>query len=156
MCLTPKQMDTLQLDEKITAPGFMGAFPYDKIPPKPNNEIFSIILNTDAEAEPGDHWIALVYKTPYFYFCDSYGRPFGDPTFSSAFSATVKNFIGKIPHKTNTKLLQQFTSNACGDYCVYFIQELAKTSFAKVTNIFTENLKGNDRIVTNYVKKLSI
>ena len=149
-------MDTTQLDQKITAPGFLGAFPYDKIPPKPDSAAFSVILNTDPEIDPGDHWIALVYKEPYFYFCDSYGRTFRDQTFPSAFSATVKSFIGKTAHKTNTKFLQQLTSNACGDYCVYFIEELSKTSLAKTTRVFSTNLKSNDRFVENYVNKLAI
>ena len=151
-----KQMDTTQLDHKITAPGFLGAFPYDKIPTKPDSRAFSVILNTDPETEPGDHWIALVYKSPRFYFCDSYGRTFRNPTFSPAFSATVKRFIGKTAHRRNTKFLQRLTSNACGDYCVYFIQELAKTSFARTTRVFSTNLKSNDRFVENYVNKLSI
>ena len=149
-------MDTSQLDKKITAPGFLGAFAYDKIPIKPDSEAFSVILNTDPETEPGDHWIALIYKHPYFYFCDSYGRTFRNPTFSSAFSDTIKSFIGKTAHRRNTKFLQQLTSNVCGDYCVYFIQELAKTSFAKTTKVFGENLKNNDRFVENYVNKLAI
>ena len=147
-------MDTTQLDQKITAPGFLGAFPYDQMPPKPDSEVFSIILNTDPETEPGDHWIALVYKTPYFYFCDSYGRMLHDATFPSAFSTTVKNFIGKTGHESNTKFLQQLTSNVCGDYCVYFIQELAKTSFARTMRVFSTNLKSNDRFVENYVNNL--
>ena len=149
-------MDTTQLDQKITAPGFLGAFPYDQIPPKPDSVVFSVILNTDPVTEPGDHWIALVYKAPYFYFCDSYGRSLRDQTFPSAFSATVKSFIGKTAHKTNTEFLQQLTSNACGDYCVYFIEELAKTSFARTKSVFSTNLKSNDRFVKNYVNKLSI
>ena len=149
-------MDTTQLDEKITAPGFLGAFPYDQIPQKPNNGSFSVVLNTDPTDGPGEHWIALVYKTPHFYFCDSYGRPFSDPTFPSAFSATVKKIIGKTVYKTNTKLLQQFTSNACGDYCVYFIQELAKNSLKKVSSVFSTDLKRNDRYVVNYTNKLAI
>ena len=149
-------MDTSQLDKKITTPGFLGAFAYDKIPIKPDSEAFSVILNTDRETEPGDHWIALIYKHPYFYFCDSYGRTFRNPTFSSAFSDTIKSFIGKTANRRNTKFLQQLTSNVCGDYCVYFIQELAKTSFAKTTKVFGENLKNNDRFVENYVNKLAI
>ena len=147
-------MDTTQLDQKLTAPGFLGALPYDQIPSKPDSEVFSVILNTDPVTEPGDHWIALVYKAPYFYFCDSYGRTLRDSTFTAAFSTTVKSFIGKTMHKTNTKFLQQLTSNACGDYCVYFIQELAKTSFARITRVFSTNLKSNDRFVENYVNNL--
>ena len=149
-------MDTTQLDEKITAPGSFGAFPYDQIPQKPNNGSFSVVLNTDPADGPVEHWIALVFKAPHFYCCDRYGRTFNDPTFPSAFSATVKKFIGKTVYKTNTKLLQQFTSNACGDYCVYFIQELAKNSLKKVSSVFSTDLKRNDRYVVNYTNKLAI
>ena len=54
-------MDTLQIDKKITAPGFLGAFPYDEIPEKPKSDAFSLVINTESSKEPGDHWLVLLY-----------------------------------------------------------------------------------------------
>ena len=149
-------MNTLQLDKKVSVPGFLGAFAYDELPEKPDGAtmMFSLIINVDPSNLPGSHWIALVYKNSCFFFIDSYGRLFKDNTFPSGFSAKIKNYIGNSCYKTNTKMYQQFTSNTCGQYCVYFIEEMVKKSFEKVCNVFTDNLRKNDLYVTKYVEKL--
>ena len=149
-------MDTLQIDKKIGVPGFLGAFPYDEIPQNPESDEFSLVINTESSKEPGDHWLVLLYKKPYFYFLDSYGRSLHDETFSSQFTRTIKNYIGNAHYKFNRKWLQQLTSNACGDYCIYFIMEMSKKSFEKVFSVFGQDLSKNDMFVENYVKKLSI
>ena len=147
-------MNTLQINQKITAPGFLGAFPYDQLPTKPDSKLFSIIVNTDLHNEPGDHWIVLLFKEPQYYFFDSYGRSFKDVTFPAKFSKTLKNYIGSTRFRYNKKLLQQFTSNVCGEYCVYFIENMTNNSFEKLMRVFSTNLFRNDIFVTDYVKKL--
>ena len=149
-------MDTLQIDKKITAPEFLGAFPYDGLPKKPKCDIFSLVINTESSKEPGDHWLVLLYKKPYFYFVDSYGRTLHDQTFPSQFTSTIKNYIGNVRYKFNKKWLQQLTTNACGDYCVYFIMEMSKKSFEKVLSVFGNDWSKNDKYVKHYVKNLSI
>ncbi len=149
-------MDTLQINKKIIAPGFLGAFPYDRIPPKPKSDTFSLVVNTESSKEPGEHWLVLLYKKPYFYFIDSYGRSLYDGTFSSQFTKTIKTYIGVTRYISNNYWLQQLTSNACGDYCVYFIMEMSKNRFEKVLSVFGFNFAKNDKFVDNYVKKLSI
>ena len=149
-------MDTLQIDKKITVPGFLGTFPYDEIPQKPKSDTFSLVINTESSKEPGDHWLVLLYKKPYFYFLDSYGRSLHDGTFSSEFTKAIKVYIGRTRYKSNKKWLQQLTSNACGDYCVYFIMEMSKNSLDKVLSVFGYNFSKNDKFVEYYVKKLSI
>ena len=133
-------MNTLQLDRKITAPGFLGAFPYDQIPTKPDSKLFSLIVNTDLHNEPGDHWIVLLFKEPQYYFFDSYGRSFNDVTFPAKFSKTIKNYIGSTRFRYNKQLLQQFTSNVCGEYCVFFIREMTNKTFKSVLGLFSDNL----------------
>ena len=149
-------MDTLQIDEKITVPGFLGAFPYDEIPQKPKSDTFSLVINTESSKEPGDHWLVLLYKKPYFYFVDSYGRTLHDQTFPSQFTKTIKNYIGNARYRFNKKWLQKLTSNTCGDYCIYFIMEMSKNSFEKVLSVFGNDWSKNDKYVKHYVKNLSI
>ena len=149
-------MDTLQIDEKITAPGFLGAFPYNEIPQKPKSDRFSLVINTESSKESGDHWLVLLYKKPYFYFMDSYGRTLHDQTFPGQFTKTIKNYIGNARYKFNKNWLQQLTSNACGDYCVYFIMEMSKKSFEKVLSVFGDDLSKNDKYVELYAENLSI
>ena len=149
-------MDTLQIDKKITAPGFLGAFPYDELPQKHKSDTFSLVINTESSKESGDHWLVLLYKKPYFYFLDSFGRSVHDGTFSSQFTKTIKNYIGNVRYKSNNKWVQRLTSNACGDYCVYFIMEMSKNSLRKVFSVFSHDFEKNDKFVENYVKKLPI
>ena len=149
-------MDTLKIDKKITAPGFVGAFPYDELPQKSKSDTFSLVINTESSKEQGDHWLVLLYKKPYFYFLDSYGRSMHDGTFSSQFTRTIKSYVGNARYKFNRKMLQQLTSNVCGDYCVYFIMEMSKKSLENVLSIFGDDLAKNDNYVKNYVNSLPI
>ena len=146
-------MDTMEIDKKISVPGFLGAFAYDDLPAR-RDDNFSLVINTEAETEPGDHWVALVKKDKLIYFLDSYGRNVKDPTFPSGFKEAVLQYLGNSKWKFNPLLLQQFTSNVCGDYCVYFIQELDKSTLTKALSIFSDNLSKNDRLVVEYVKNM--
>jgi hypothetical protein len=147
-------MDTLDLDKKVTARGFLGAFAYDEIPQRTNDDHFSLIVNTSPSSESGDHWLAIVYDKETFYFIDSYGRKPNDATLPKQFSFAIRKYIGENRMKYNSKWLQQLTSNACGDYCVYFLQEFEKVGFKRLLRVFSQNLKKNDKFVLNYVKKL--
>ena len=148
------ELDTLQLDKTITAPGFLGAFPYDQIPTKPGIKLFSLIINVDSSKLPGSHWIVLLFKEQQYYFFDSYGRSFKDITFPAMFTKTIKNYIGSTRFRYNKKLLQQFTSNVCGEYCVFFIREMTNKTFKSILGLFSDNLIFNDQLVSNYVNKM--
>ena len=144
-------MDTAQIDNTITAAGFLGAFPYDELPTKPNKDSFSLVINTDSSHEPGDHWLVLLCKNYQYYFFDSFGRHYNDETFPIAFSTTIKNYVQSKRTKFNERILQQLTSNTCGYHCVYFIEKMADNSFKDILTDFGGNLKLNDKIVTDYV-----
>jgi len=148
-------MNTLELDKKVTARGFLGTYAYDKLPEKPKNDQFSLIVNTSASNTDGDHWVALIRSKNVFYFLDSYGRALNDATLPKQFSVSIKKYVGRnhtIKH--NSKWLQQLTSNTCGEYCVYFIQEFEKVGFRRLLRVFTQKLKNNDNYVLKYVQKM--
>ena len=84
-------MDTLQLDLAIKAKGFLGAFPYDKLPEIAVAD-FSIVVNTAPSNQAGTHWLALLYKSKKWYFLDSYGRTLTDDTFSNSFIKVIKDY----------------------------------------------------------------
>ena len=148
-------MDTSQLDGIITAPGFLGAFPYDELPKQPELELFSLVINTSPSSGSGTHWLVLVYKSPVFYFLDSYGRNLADETFSREFAKVIKNYVGDVKIVYNRKWLQQLMSNFCGDYCVYFISELVNKNLKRVLSVFSTDLKRNDDFISKYVKQLA-
>ena len=146
-------MNTLQIDDKISVPGFLGAFAYDELPEK-NQDNFSLVINTEVGSKPGDHWVALIKKEQQLFFLDSYGRNVKDSTFPSGFTTAILKYIGNSKWKFNSRWLQQLTSNTCGEYCVYFIEELGKRSLDRALAIFSDNLAENDRTVVEYVKYL--
>ncbi len=146
-------MKTTQLDAKISAPGFLGAFPYDELPERAQGN-FSLVVNTEVGTMPGDHWVALIKKEGELYFIDSYGRDVKSSTFPTGFTATILKYIGNSKWRFNSRWLQQLSANTCGEYCVYFIQELGKGTLNNALSIFSDNLAENDKIVTNYVKNM--
>lgn len=148
-------MNTLEIDKKLEkVAGYLGAFPYDEIP-KSNNQAFSLIINTSSSNEPGDHWLALVYRNNVYYFLDSYGRDILDLTFPKEFKEAIKSYISDQKIIYNRKLLQQITSNTCGAYGIYFISLLNDgISLKKSLAVFTDNLKYNDYYVSIFVKDM--
>jgi hypothetical protein len=144
-----KSLRTRSFDE-IETKNFHGAFAYDEIPDLPEGE-WSIIVNTASSSNPGEHWIALVFKDGVTYFMDSYGRELNlrettfSPDFVNKMKSTVRGYV-----VNNRQLLQQLTSNACGYYAVYFVERLTVESMKKTLQPFSENLKQNDMYVYNY------
>ena len=136
--------------EEIETKHFHGAFAYDEVPALPEGE-WSIIVNTASSSNPGEHWIAIVFKDGVTYFMDSFGRELNlrETTFSPEFVNKMKS-ITRGYLVNNRKLLQQLTSNACGYYAVYFVERLTVESLKKTLQPFSENLKQNDMYVYNY------
>ena len=150
-------MNTIQIDKKLdNVEGFLGAFPYDQIP-KSKKKMFSLVINTSSSHEAGDHWLALVYKDGTYYFMDSYGRNFTDLTFPEDFRTIIKKYIGNKKSVHNKKLLQQLTSNTCGEYAIYFVYMLSNnTSLKNSLRVFNNNLKYNDEYITRLIMKNSL
>ena len=148
-----EKMNTLDIDWKITVPGFLGAHAYDAIPPRPRHN-HSMVVNTSSSQEPGDHWLAIACKDNTIYFMDSYGRSMSDFTFSKDFRRTIKDYVGSSKVIHNKRWLQSLTSNACGDYAVYFIEELFRSGFNAMLSVFTDNAERNDNFVFDYVNKV--
>ena len=118
-------------------------------------KLFSLVVNTSSSHEPGDHWLALVYRNNVYYFLDSYGRDITDITFPEEFKEAIKRYVGGEKILYNRKILQQILSNACGDYAIYFVRMFSSgDSLKKSLTVFTDNLKYNDVYVTNFVKHL--
>lgn len=146
-----KDLTTRSFDD-IEIKTFCGAFAYDEIPKLPNGE-WSIIVNTAPSSDPGEHWIAIIFKDGVTYFMDSYGREVDvrENTFSSSFVRKVMSIVrGYLV--CNRKLLQQLTSNACGYYALYFVERLSIDSMKNALKPFSENLKSNDMYVYNYYR----
>ena len=144
---TDKIDDLLRNYEK-----FKGAFPCDQIPKFLDNE-YSIICNCDTSNQRGSHWVALVIRGNSAYFFDSFGRSYDNFSFPEAF----RKYMGEICLNKNlhfqNKVLQSFHSYTCGEFCVYFIEQMHKNvNFSYIFRDFTENLKANDMKILKLYK----
>jgi len=146
-------MNNSQIDKLIKTNTYLGSFAYDEIPKVPDND-FSLVANTESSNEPGEHWIAIIRKQAKFYFFDTYGRTLTDSTLSTKFVNAIKLLTRNSSIQFNTQWLQQITSNVCGAYCIFFINEMNNHDFNYVLSKFTNNLKSNDNFILNYVKKI--
>ena len=146
-------MNTTELDDIIHAPGFVGTFPFDMLPGRPAGN-HSIVINTSPSKDPGSHWLALIFKNEKFYFVDSYGRDPHDQTYSRRFKRAIKKYTRGSMVVHNDKWLQSLSSNVCGEYCVYFIQETLRVGFEKMLAVFTDDFTYNDSLVLSYVENM--
>ena len=149
-----KSLNTLQLDDVMKhIIDFQGAFPCDQIP-KSMKVPYCIIVNTDNANESGDHWTCIRVEKVKAYFIDSFGRDFEDSTFPKDFRKSVRKLFKDKSIIQNNKLLQDLTSNACGYYCVYFLDKLSLNyTFKNIVSDFTKDLKFNDLLVLKYFRK---
>ena len=144
-------ISTLDIDEKLeSVPNFLGAFPFDELPEKPDDD-FSVIVNTEPGGEPGAHWIPIIFKNKIFYFVDSFGRLPGSNLFSQNFKKTIKMFMNGYKCKSNVNMIQHIFANTCGYYAIYFIREMQEKTMADALSIFTSNLVKNDSLVVKIV-----
>lgn len=111
--------------------------------------LVAFMANTDDSWKPGRHWVAYIldFGAGSCEFFDSYGCT---PT-----ALQMPEPKRGLTIKCNTRRLQSFDSNVCGQYCVYYITQ--RCGGRKMTDIINDfslrNYKLNDYVVYNYVRK---
>src|SRR5688500_3940890 len=127
-------MDTFGINQILKdTKGYLGAFPRDKLP-KPKTFPASLIINTDASNQSGEHWVAVfITKNKTGEYFDSFGLP--------PFHGEIRQFLNKncarwTYNKSRVQSLA-LNSKACGQYCILFISYRSiGHSFKKFINIF--------------------
>ena len=130
---------------------FLGCFPFDRLPPFPTSLPKSMIINTHASNESGEHWVALVFTETQCYYFDSFGLP--------TVPLNIKMYLQ--PHyKEITYLdyrIQDSSSNYCGAYCVSFVlrvqDNLSYDQF--IGHYHSDNLLENDEILKQDFSNIS-
>ena len=106
-----------------------------------------VIANTDTRGGPGKHWVS-------FHFTDRGPDEFFD---SLGKTPDYYNFEGVLekPYLTIQNRLQDFGSNTCGLYCIYYVLcRYAGMSMMDLVNVFSvRELELNDRLVRTFVNK---
>ena len=122
---------------------FLGVFHSDCLP-TPSSYPACLVANTDPKGEPGTHWVAFYYTSPSSVdFFDPLGLPpliYSMPT-------------PKLVH-SNTYPIQSPTSDACGQYCIYFLYHRSRG--LSLRSICTSLEKGgSDRLVNSFLHRLT-
>lgn len=108
-----------------------------------------IILNTDKEKGPGEHWCLIVIFSPNdAEFFDSFGKSPKNYGFSKELLRHVRTI------KYNEFPIQSPLNGTCGHHCIFWIYHRARgISSSKIMKIFdTDNKSRNDSLVYNFVK----
>ena len=110
---TTQELWQVSLHDPSLAIAMRGVFPSDKLPII-NTYPAALIANTDPHDQPGTHWIAMYFESPYeSEFFDSYGFP--PETYG------MDKYILRERTYYNDKPLQGLTSDVCGDYCLFYL-----------------------------------
>ena len=103
------------------------------------------IVNLDKTTGQGTHWTCLYYHPLKSYYFDSFG--FVPPE-------EIENII--IPYNHNNKDIQDYDSDACGYYCIAFINFLndkqnKEMAFNEFIHLFKKKTTDNDNILEEYL-----
>jgi len=130
---------------------FLGTFAINEMPKKMNPKSF-FVCNTDPSYLSGKHWLAFVkLDDKYCEIFDSLGVKINEIQAHFNFNERI-NFI------YNTNAFQSPDSILCGKFVVTFIVERMLNQTMEfdelLENIFCDDQKKNDEIVTNFCNSL--
>jgi hypothetical protein len=113
-----KSTTNSQLDEMMKAvKGYRGAHSKDWCNDKTPKQEEYLILNLEDSGQGGSHWVAVCNKSDnkYIEYFDSFGMPIPD---------TILDYMQRSRKKiiNTTDDIQTMTSNACGYYCVDYLE----------------------------------
>ena len=144
-------MNTLELwdalsKNPVTTNDFGGVFPSDLLPKIPEQKYY--IVNDQAAGQMGNHWICMSFvECPEFF--DSLGY---SPSHYSNTLFEEYLIVNGPQYKYNSKRLQNFGSDTCGLFCLYYIYfKCMGYSLSDIVNSFSNNLRYNDNIVTSFI-----
>ena len=134
----------------MTKGHYLGCYAADQIPKiEMLNWPFSMVINESTSKNIGTHWVSVFSpnKECIFYFDSLADYP----------NIIIKNFLEKFKYiRNNKKILQNPFSDACGQFCIYFIYKMSeKYSMKEIINLLQKS-KYPDLYVKNFVNLLII
>ena len=123
---------------------FKGVYSIDNIPSTISEDSL-IIVNLDPSYKKGSHWVVLHYtEEGNFEHFDSLGRKPNDEIHNLL-------MINKIKYKYNNKRLQNFFTETCGLYCIYYSYFSCRNKpMEDILMDFSTNLRQNELIVREF------
>lgn len=132
---------------------FKGVFSSNNIPcALVEKNHFSIICNHAKKGNPGTHFVVVIVFPSQVIYIDSFGKP--------CKIKGILNFLFSLsrPVYYNSTKIQASSSSFCGFYCMMYVLYFSKIfDKEKVCKIKFDpvNLKRNDKICINEIKKLT-
>ena len=146
--LTTRELDVLLKNNQVTKKFYLGTYPAC-MSPKTSKKKYSFITNIQSHELGGMHWCAWVVDGNNITFFDSFGRHPKHPTFP------YKDIVKGFNVKYNNTRVQDFSSSACGYYCIQFIYILSLgLDLDFMLKDYGKNFKNNDIEVYNFVNNL--
>ena len=149
MEMNTREIDAVLKNCKTTQRFFRGTHPADFVPDLADDERPQAwILNSEPSSSPGQHWTAafLNTKNQLIYFDSCADEPSDD----------LQKFLSRFASASKMQFrVQDYFSEVCGQYCIYFIYSLCKgKSFSKFCSKFSRsNLAKNDRFIRAWIMK---
>jgi len=107
----------------------------------------ALIINLSVSRSGGSHWVCVyINRHGDGYYFDSLGNPAPRPILKFL-RRNCKSF------RVNTTKYQADQSVLCGLFCIVFLYFKARNQNV-LSKFHTRNLKQNDRLVLEYVKKI--
>jgi hypothetical protein len=139
-------MNTIEIDDKLKKyKCYVGTFARNQLPKRLNKNPAALVINSDADNQPGEHWTATFFKDSTCYYFDSFGFPPLHPD--------IRRFTDKHSCRLlyNTRQLQNVSATTCGMYCVVFVAMICKgMSFVDFIQMFSKSTSDNDQIIRIY------
>lgn len=128
---------------------FLGTFPCDIQPDVEGLKSFSVVFNESKHNDAGSHFVCAYATEDKIYYFDSMGLNLENDY--------IKMFIlscGRTAVLSNVQI-QSLNSNMCGFFCICFLLYMSLgMDFKKFFNCFSADLKLNDIIVIDFIKKM--
>ena len=148
-------MDTFQLEvainrDPVSAKMFGGVKAADRLPSSHSISDKFYIVNNQNSNLSGEHWVVLgLGVVPEFF--DSLGR--APESYQKRFQYFLVNYGPN--YKYNQRRLQNWGSDVCGKYCLFFLYYRSRhISMKNIINLFSSDLKSNDRLVSEFCRKV--
>lgn len=144
-------MNSLQIDRILknhyaTRSNYHGCYAADELKSLKLNFPCTVVVNTDVSTKPGKHWVAI-------YFVNSNSLEYFD-SLSEEPNEQIAQFLSQFKVIKNEKILQNLFSDACGQFCIYFVVKRSLgVSFNNIVK-FLYKIKNADHFVKNFVNAL--
>lgn len=136
--LSTEQLDAIGGEDCELKNYFLGTFPCDKLPTKPQRQSPQAhIVNTDPDGMPERHWLGIWTENNACELLGSYALPIATYETMKPLEKWMKHWHSVIKNK---KSLQSLASTTCGDYAMLYIPyKVSRHTMEEFLDMFSDH-----------------